>query len=850
MAFSLGLTGLGSSLQKTLAGTLTKEELQKRTSVFSAVSEAFGVPDVSESKTVDVAQVKFDAMFEKAAATQTYGFADSLKFRVVIPFKNLFGKASEAEQEDLELYNMHQELRSSVEAVQKAYKNYLPAEQAVTEATPEALRAARFQEKNKGIALVQSYKDLIALAVKQAQDLSNKAGTTLNASRSAYLQDTQTALDEDIEAQGAIFYTVHMLSTREAARGSVEGSEHTTNFIELVNNYNQLERKALSELGKVPTDHDVKLFKEAFIEGLAAVPGLKASDVATYESIFTLAKDQYNNEMVGHFVAEMNNIIQGNKPAEEVLRGIQYKGVYLPITDELIKCLDQARTRLQQLKELEAQRDALLQQAQEAKETIKSLKTPTKHTVQEFADFVGNTQDKDGLRRKIEAGEGRFAAVKALETLQKQITALEEQSAKAIAQFEEQIREKARGLDELQRGFDAKAAEEKTCEGQIRTLTATLQTLRQNIAQVNDKISGLSVSTTEQEILDQVKIAGRGALAAREKHYTDTIDELQKELRTRQQDLEQRGLAISRLKDEIKFDEACAAEFKNTGSPDVKDELQRLRTARETLSQTSSEISGDELLEIANSLGLASKKNGNLGTAFENAQKVRALEETQEIRVKEFEQVEDSISAARENLPQGIAYVGETLKVVAEQIFTAKQLTQMDKALEERLKVAIEISQAVHNQVHGKRETLLDQADDKKYLGLTGLEQEVLLTKRQEERVLVRRDSFSSEASSQLSTFEDDSASEFGEQSSTAVSQPGWLSRNYGPARPSAPDYFPAAASQRSSFSRIFGRAREEPSTVDKRNAAGMPIAPAAQPRPVAQQLPEEASEVINIDEA
>jgi hypothetical protein len=762
MAFSFGLTGFGSSLQKTLSSSRPQE----RATILNTIDEAFGLKIASENKIGNVAQEKFDAMFEKAKATQTYGFADSLKFRVVIPFKNLFGKASAAEKEELELYHMHQELHKSVETVQKAYKNYLPAEQAVTEATPDTLISARIQEKNKATALIISYKDLIALAVKQAEELSKKAG--IQSGRSDYLLDAQAALNEGIEAQGAIFYTVHMLTTREVVRGP----DYEQGFTTLVNNYNRLEGKALSELGRIPTEREARLFKAAFIEGLAALPGVKASDVATYESCLTLpeTREAYYAEMFNHFISEMDIIIQSNKSAKEVLPGTQYHGVNLPLSDELIERLDQAAARLQQLKKLEAQRDALIRESQETEATIESLKTPTKYTVQEFADFVGSSKDLGGLRTKIEAGAGRFAEVKELETIQKQIAELEQQSAIDIAEFKLNISGKEQRFAQLNDEFSRKAAEEKTYEREIKTLTATLNALRKDRAQLNDKINSLTVSTTELELLEQMKIAGQNALAAREKTYTDTIAKLQVELTALRQDLEQRGDAIVTLKREIDFDKACAVEFNNTGSPRVKDELQRLRTARDTLSGTSREISGDELLEIAMSLLISGEREGNLGAALANAQKVSRLKEAQATRNSKSDQVGRSIDAAQKNLPQGIAYKEGTLKVVPEEIFTPEQVIQMNEAVDEQLDVAVEVSQNVHDGILARRTQLLQQAVNKTnkvgvMVGLTGLEAEVVNETMQNalrtNLDLVKAGAPESEDDSRsVASLEDDSASE------------------------------------------------------------------------------------------
>jgi hypothetical protein len=814
---------------------------------------------MSSDKAANEALKTVGENFNKACPTNTYGLGDSLKFRIVIPFKDLIGQATEAEKKDLELYNKHQELCSSIDKVKGAFKDYLCAAEAVKQASPQALKKARYLEKDKGIALVKSYQDLIELAK-----------TTGNAEKNllAFLDDTQDALKTATRSMGNVYYTVHMLRTRISVQGLVEQPELVQDkFLELVTDYNdRIKPQALSELGNHTSEYE-KDFAEAFVEGLASVPGLRATDVDLFGHQLKVAQKegQDNAKMLNRFDSEINLFINGEKDTVSA----QYKSLFLEsfITPAQKQELREVRDQLKQVKALRDQRDALVEELKETQKRIVPIETAqtakTEHTVGELLAFVRSSVLED---RKLSVIDGNSALNKLVE-IEKQIEEKIKLSNEKIVALKDAIKEKQATLVRLNTEFRVQQGEETHCIDSIQALNAQLD---------KEKAKHLEAITRLEKDKQEASIALPDYLKKMPealKKYADLLLELGGQLdaattrqRAVQEDLEQRGRAIRGLEDQIAIEENIVQESETIdrpgetiGHPDLRTELARSRVQREVLANDTFEITGEALIEMAGSLAILERK-GTLGKALaeakEKAEEAKTLELKQEELEATYRSVEEQIDGTQ--FPDWVDDQDGSLMINVN-FFTREQYERMSQAMADKLETAIEKSRKVHLTVARKRADLLEQVQRKKRKELTGLEDEAV------DDALKDVLAVSPERDSEVALVESEDEAEFDSlhaadtareavrpallleeavvlplsvampparaigatglsvalleepdaltsSPAASASSPGWLSRNFGPARPEAKDYNPKHQPVASSgffgrmFSRLFAR--------------------------------------------
>jgi len=665
--------------------------------------------------------------FKKACATKTYGMGDSLKFRIVVPFKKLIGLATEADKENLELYQMHKELRSSIEKVKTAFKTYCGAEKEVTAASPDALKGARYHEKYRAHELIVSYQNLIGLATEQAEKVSNKRGSEMRVN-SAFLRDTQKALKAATKDLGDVYYTVHALRARITIQGLGKKPENVQEkFMEAVTAFEQIEEDALSELGSTD-DEDLENFRAAFIQGLASVPGLRETQVFSFESQLRISetREKYYEEMIDKFVAEMEIIVRGDKFAQDVLPALQYNGIYFPASDDLVNRLNQAQVVLKELRALEEKKQALALESQEAGEMIDLLKTTSKYTVAEFVDFVRSAADKIRLGAMINEGKGTFGEIGKLIDLENKIKKLEEKVAQEIVQGKLDIQARKDEIARIRTESEEKAREIQGIEQQIDQLGSNLEAFQREFAALNEnfnKLSAISSSPEELASIEQMRDVGKSVLSTKEKTCKEKIESLQKQKQALEQGQIQRHDNIGKLSAELKDLEAVFTDYKGTAG--VVDQLKALSDEKTKLEQTECQISADNLVEIAAGLRITPKE-GKLGHALDAAQRAQSLEKDQVRRSNDYQEAEVKISQLQARLPAGVDYSEGNLSIDPDVFFTEEEFKVIYGELTRKLDTALQISEKVHEAVVEKRTLLILQAKNKNFSGLNGLEVEVL----------------------------------------------------------------------------------------------------------------------------
>lgn len=692
------------------------------------VAPLFDPATMSSDKAGIAALKAFGEEFEKACPNHAYDFTDSLKFHIVIPFKDLIGQATEAEKKDLELYNKHQELCGSIEKVKGAFKDYLSAAEAVKEVSLRSLEHARKVEKDMGKALVESYQALINLAKR-----NGGSGQKLL----AFLDDTQDALKKATRSMGNVYYTVHMLRTRIYVRGNelwnaIEEplpKPVKDRFLEYVIDYSdRIKPQALSERGTLTEEYE-KDFDAAFKEGLASVPGLQPPDVELFKSQLIVAQEdeQYYIKMLNEFNSEINLFINGEKNTISA----QYRSLFLEsfITGAQIDDLRGVREQLKQIKTLRSQRDAMDKEFRETQQKIISLEAAlnakTEHTVGELLAFVRSSLQDDRKPYIYDDNKALQGLVKIEEEIAKQI----ELSVQKIADLKESIQEKKKALATLVTAFQQRVAIEKSLEDLIKREKAQLEidekAHNENIANLaRERVEGPNARQTWEKMS-----AAQAAYAEKLKKSVEQLREFQQKQESIQEELKQHGEKIKTLEKEIEIDEKIVRESENVGHPDVRNDLQLLRELQEARANDTVEITGNDLITMADFLAILERK-GTLGYALKEAKENAAEAKSLELKQKELEAsyrtIEEQIDTTQ--FPNWVIDQDGSL-MINDNFYLPGQCDDMRQAMSNKLDTAIEKSRKAHKAVAKKKAELYKQVLKKKGKNLTGLEQEAVLQK-------------------------------------------------------------------------------------------------------------------------
>lgn len=679
--------------------------------VLEVTNRAFSDVPIVGSDLVGLRELqKSDEMFKKIKPTQNYGVGDSLKFRLVVPFKRLIGKASEADLKDLDIYEKHQALQSSIDKVKKAYQEYIPAAKAAKDAPAnddQACIQARRQEYDKATHLVQSYKELIALAAEQADELV-KTSPEAEVLKQAYLTEVNNAMTEAVKAQGAVLYTVNKLEAQLAVQfQDTVGREGALEkrFTDFVVNFEKHVVEACDEFGIVVNENHKRIVAQAFIEGLMGVPGLNKDHIPYYLSLISQGTDDRNQKMIDHFFSEMQGIVQGNMPiTEKLVEGIQFDSIHLvDCVDNLKDNLEYARSLSKQFNDIVSEQEALQDQIElvlaKVKECSKHLDERVEYTVGEFLEFIQGSAVYTQDEKSIESLSDAFADMKKVKAVKERITVLEQQSADNIARYTQEVDQKEQLLGSLEAAFqeyDKNTA--APCEQAITRKTQELAALEKTLGEVKQVLGKLDEAGRELSLSPV-----QNTFDARKAGIEAEITGLKAQRDAHRIELERQADGITRLKGEIALDRLSIERFKIEGSEDVKVELAQLRSERDRLTALTLKVSGTELIQMGDVFEIAQKE----GKVHEALTKARDAQSKVEPLSKQMEELNASYAAHWKKAEQlkedpffteGCAILDEktqTLQLLPEFLLEGQQ-DALRSRMEEQLEFAVAIGDKVH----------------------------------------------------------------------------------------------------------------------------------------------------------
>jgi len=447
----------------------------------------------------------FDKRFEKA--TQTYGLKGAFYFRFIVPIASFFStEFANAHAEDRELYKMQRKLTSAVEKVQKAYKVFRASERAVNrEMDKVAYRQARLTEYIDATEFVVSYKDLIALATLQADQLTAKTFGRKNPgamdnTRAALFQDIHEAFDEEF-GTGKILSSVNSLRARLFVQDPMENPETLRHYYEsFVEQFVENHVLAVTQSGD---DANSEKVNEALYDGLANVPGIE-NVLPEYNQKLNLdsSHSTFVREMHEFFLREIKRLVNGNQPvAEQQLAKIKYKGISLlrVVDPAFVEKLEQARRDLIKLRELEAVAQKLGTQTA-SKLTLRAphaalLSKKQTYSASDFLEFFQNGalgKSADEINRAINAGQDDiFVFVRQAKQLDAEVQTLQTKNDAEISAEKQAIERQRQALADLQTRFAA----ENAC---FNELDGALKTRRQNLEEYNKANAENDTRTKEQ----------------------------------------------------------------------------------------------------------------------------------------------------------------------------------------------------------------------------------------------------------------------------------------------------------------------------------------------------------------
>jgi hypothetical protein len=485
----------------------------------------------------------FNDGFEKATATKSYGLRDAFYFRVIVPIASVFSaKFANAHAEDSELYKQHQELITAVEKVQKTYKVFLASEKAVnSEMDNVAYRQARLTEYLDATEFVVSYKDLIALATLQADQLAAKSYGGKNqeakdSTRAALFQDVHEALDDEL-GTGKILSSINSLRARLFVQDPMENPETLRHYYEsFVEQFVENRAFAVNQSGDEANSAKIE---EALYDGLASVPGIE-NVLPEFNQKLNLDSSltTYAGEMREIFLSEIRRLINGNQPiTEQRLAKIKYKGISLlrVVDPAFVRKLEQARLDLIVLQGLEAAAKEL--GAQKASNlTLRAphaalLSEQPAYSARELLHFLQNGAfgvSADEINRLIEAGQDEvFEFIRKALPLLTDIKRLQDQNDEEIRVEKEAIEAQQRELATLDgRG----KIEDNRFDELNRALTAARQDL-ENERKKNDELDKRNERLAQQfpihsDLEKTFERDRRGALKERQETITDMSNKI------------------------------------------------------------------------------------------------------------------------------------------------------------------------------------------------------------------------------------------------------------------------------------------------------------------------------------
>jgi hypothetical protein len=649
---------------------------------------------------------KSDEMFKKIKPTQSYGVVDYLKFRFVA-FMRFVGKASETDLKDLDIYEKHQALQSSIDKVKKAYQEYIPAAKAAKDATVQIVNQARAQEYSKATLLVQSYKELIALADKQADELV-KSSSEAGILKQAYLFDVNEAMTEAVKAQGTVLYTVNKLEAQLAVQfQDAVGREEVLaqRFTDFLVNFEKHVVEACDKFGIVVDKNHKRVVAQAFIEGLMGVPGLNKDHIPYYLSLISQGADDRNQQMIDHFFSEMQRIVQGDMPiTEELVEGIQFDSIHLvDCVDNLKDNLEYARSLSKQFNDIVSEQEVLQDQIDivlaKVKECSKHLDERVEYTVREFLEFIQDSAVYKQNDKSIESLSDAFADMKRLKAVKERITVLEQQSAENIARYTQEVDQKEQRLGLLNAALHEYENDTAApCEEAITRKTRALSSLEQTLGEVKQVLGKLDEAGRELSLSPV-----QNTFDARKAAIVAEIDGLKAQRDAHRIELERQADDITRLKGEIALDRRAIELFKIDGSEDVKVELAQLRSERDRLTALTLKVSGTELIQMGAAFEIAQKE----GKVHEALAKARDAQSKVEPLSKQMEELNASYAAHWKKAEQlkedpffteGCAILDEktqTLQLLPEFLLEG-QHDALRSRMEEQLEFAVAIGGIVH----------------------------------------------------------------------------------------------------------------------------------------------------------
>ncbi|MBS0647882.1 MAG: hypothetical protein JSS10_01500 [Verrucomicrobia bacterium] len=690
------------------------------------VQRAIGAPVLGTGLVDREGLKKSEGVFQKIKPTQTYGIGDALKFRLVVPFKKLMGKASKDELESLDIYHQHLELQASIDKVKKAYEEYCPAAQAVQDATLQTIDQARAQEYIKAADLVHSYEALIALAAEQADQLMSKERPA-NAEfiKQAYIHETNIAMTQAVKAQGAVLYTVNKLKAQLYVQfQDVPGKEKALQerFISFVINFEKHVVDACDKFGIIANQNNKQVIAQAFIEGLMDVPGLKMDNIPNFLSLIEEEREARQEKMFEYFFSEMERIVQGDMPiTDRLVEGIQYEGIHLvDYVSQLQSNLEYARALAQQFKALESEKTAMENEIPAIMEELRGceqlLNEGSEYTVGEFLEFLQGPALYPG-DPAIEAILNKFPTVKRLVDVKKGIAALEQQSAHDIAKFGQEVAQKEQRLGLLQTAFDEYEAKTAApCEQEIQRKGQQLAALEETFGKAKQALEGLNDAGRELSLP-----AVQREFNTRKAALEAEIDGLKAQRDAHRRELERQAAEITRWAGEIALDKEAIESFRVEGTPDVKEDLARLRTEREGLIVSTLKVSGNELCATGKDLAIITKKDGKvhgaLAQAREAQEKVGPLKQKLESLEALYKAKEEEINQLREDVifTEECAILdkeSQTLQLL-NGFLTDEQKEAIGTRLTEQLNLAVLIGEKIHECLIQKNRAINQQTAEK-----------------------------------------------------------------------------------------------------------------------------------------
>lgn len=260
------------------------------------------------------------------ATSKQYGIIGTIKYKCFIPLKSLIFGLERHQQAKLELYQQHQLLYAGIQKVEKACKKFLRAERATDRA--DNLVSARNKEYREAQAFIDSYNELIGLAVKQA--------STNHISESHYLQDLQSFLAQ--RSGGLIFRAVNRaLAKYQLGNGICSPESTQALYLAFIYKFVDHVQKAAKTAGSTDTDtQTIKTITQGFIEGLASFPELDRILMQNLGNPSLIEREihiRVGNQRINNEVKKQDRVILEAPEALSSVEKMQDIDLYLTISD-------------------------------------------------------------------------------------------------------------------------------------------------------------------------------------------------------------------------------------------------------------------------------------------------------------------------------------------------------------------------------------------------------------------------------------------------------------------------------------------------------------------------------------